>query len=103
MAWVILVISGMFEVVWAFALAARSMKLWLRAVIFVFGGVVSMGGLALALRTIPVGVGYAVWIGAGAVTTVVVSFMRGHEKPTALRLACVFLVVAGVVGLQVMV
>lgn len=92
----------MFEVLWAYALAARSMKLWLRAVIFVIGGVVSMGGLALALRTIPVGVGYAVWIGAGAVTTVVVSFMRGHEKPTALRLACVFLVVAGVVGLQVM-
>ena len=88
--------------VWAFALAARSMKLWLRAVIFVIGGVVSMGGLALALRMIPVGVGYAVWIGAGAVTTVVVSLIRGHEKPTALRLVCVFLVVAGVVGLQVM-
>ncbi|MDK7748980.1 SMR family transporter [Brevibacterium sp. UMB10442] len=97
-----LVVSGMFEVLWAYALAARSMKLWLRAVIFVIGGVVSMGGLALALRTIPVGVGYAVWIGAGAVTTVVVSFIRGHEKPTALRLVCVFLVVVGVVGLQVM-
>ncbi len=92
----------MFEVVWAYALAGRSMTLWLRTVIFVIGGVVSMGGLALALRAIPVGVGYAVWIGAGAVTTVVVSFVRGHEKPTLLRLVCVFLVVAGVVGLQVM-
>lgn len=102
MAWSILVVSGMFEVVWAYALAARSLPMWQRVGLFVAGSVVSMGGLAVALREIPVGIGYAVWIGMGAVTTVIVSFIRGQEKATPLRLACVGLIIGGVVGLQVM-
>lgn len=102
MAWVILIVSGMCEVVWAYALAARKTRMWVRIVLFVVGSVVSMGGLGLALRTIPVGVGYAVWIGTGAVATVAVSVARGEEKLTAIRAVCVGLIIAGVVGLRVL-
>lgn len=100
-AWSVLLVSGMCEVLWAYALAHRSMRLPARAVLFVVGSVLSLGGLWVALQSIPVGVGYAVWIGMGAVTTVVVSMLRGLERPTLTRLVFLGLIVSGVVGLQV--
>ena len=71
MAWVILIVSGVLEAVWATALGKSEgfSRLW-PSVIFFAGLVASMGGLALAMRTIPIGTAYAVWVGIGAALTV---------------------------------
>lgn len=63
--------------------------------------VLSMAGLAYALRDIPVGTGYAVWVGIGAVGTALVGMLALHEPAGLPRIVCLLLVVAGVVGLKV--
>lgn len=101
MAWLVLIVSGMFETVWAVALAET--KGFTRMVpSLVFGGalVVSMGGLAIALRSIPVGTGYAVWVAIGAVGTAVYGMVALGEPATAVRALCLLLIVVGVVGLK---
>ena len=72
MAWILLIGSGAFEAVWATALSKSEgfTKLW-PSVVFFAALIVSMGGLAYALREIPVGTGYAIWVAVGAVLTVV--------------------------------
>jgi quaternary ammonium compound-resistance protein SugE len=62
--------------------------------------VLSMGGLALALRTIPIGTGYAVWVGIGAVGTAVYGMVALGEPASVARLLCLLAIVAGVVGLK---
>jgi quaternary ammonium compound-resistance protein SugE len=62
--------------------------------------VVSMLFLALALRTIPVGTGYAIWTGIGAVGTAILGIVLFAEPATAARLGCIGLIVAGIVGLK---
>lgn len=101
MSWIVLVVAGMFETMWATALAQPDW--WRRPVIlaaFVVGSVVSLGGLSYALRTIPVGTGYAVWVGVGAVTTVVFGAVALGEAVTVARIACIGLILAGIVGLK---
>jgi quaternary ammonium compound-resistance protein SugE len=102
-AWIVLVISGVFETVWAAALAQS--KGFTRLVpSLIFGGalLVSMAGLAFALRTIPVGTGYAIWVGIGAIGTVVYGIVALGEPASIGRLLCVALIVAGVVGLKLL-
>ena len=70
MSWIVLVVAGMFETMWATALAQEDW--WRRPPVlaaFVIGSVISLGGLSYALRSVPVGTGYAVWVGVGAITT----------------------------------
>ena len=68
MAWIVLVVSGVLETVWAAALAqSRGFTRLVPSVVFGVALVLSMAGLAYALRSIPVGTGYAVWVGIGAV------------------------------------
>lgn len=101
MSWVVLVIAGMFETMWATALSQEDW--WRRPVVlavFIVGSVISLGGLSVALRTIPVGTGYAVWTGVGAVTTVAYGALVLGEPVTAARMACIGLIVAGIVGLK---
>lgn len=101
MAWVVLVVSGLMESVWATALSqSKGLSRLAPAIVFVVALVASMGGLAYALRSIPVGTGYAVWVGIGAVGTAVVGMVWLHEPVTVARLLCLVLVVAGVVGLK---
>lgn len=102
MAWVVLVISGALEAVWAIALAAsdRFRRLW-ATVIFVVAATASLGGLAYAMRSIPVGTAYAVWVGIGATLTVVVGVVRGTEKLTLVRSGLLVLLVGCVVALKV--
>ncbi|MET8282468.1 SMR family transporter [Micromonospora sp. NPDC005174] len=102
MAWLVLVISGLLETAWAIALdrSAGFSKL-LPSVVFVLALVLSMGGLAYALRDIPVGTGYAVWVGIGAVGTALVSMVAFGESTSLPRIFCLLLVVAGVVGLKI--
>ncbi|GAA4529190.1 MULTISPECIES: DMT family transporter [Nonomuraea] len=101
MAWIVLVVSGVLEAVWAAALASSQGLSRLRpTLLFVAALAVSMAGLGYALRTIPVGTGYAVWVGIGAVCTAVYGMVFLGEAVTAARLVCLMLIVAGVVGLR---
>lgn len=101
MSWVVLIVAGMFETMWATALAQDSW--WRRPsilAIFVVGSVISLGGLSYALRTIPVGTGYAVWTGVGAITTVTFGAIALGEPVTVARMACIALILSGIVGLK---
>ncbi|WP_089153755.1 DMT family transporter [Micromonospora sp. NBS 11-29] len=101
MAWIVLVISGLLETVWAIALdRSAGFTRPLPAAVFAGALVASMAGLAYALRDIPVGTGYAVWVGIGAVGTAAVGMLALGEPANLPRIACLLLVVAGVVGLK---
>jgi quaternary ammonium compound-resistance protein SugE len=101
MAWVHLLIAAVFEVGWAVGLKYTQgfTKLWL-SVLTVTAMVVSLTFLALAVRTIPVGTGYAVWTGIGAVGTAILGVLLFAEPVTAWRVVCLLLIVGGVVGLK---
>jgi quaternary ammonium compound-resistance protein SugE len=102
MAWVVLVISGFLETVWAIALArSAGLSRLVPSIVFLVALALSMTGLAWALRDIPVGTGYAVWVGIGAVGAAVVGMVALNEPVTVARVGCLLLVVAGVVGLKV--
>ncbi|MFI7605413.1 DMT family transporter [Micromonospora sp. NPDC049366] len=102
MAWIVLVLSGLLETAWAVALdRSAGFSRPLPSVIFGVTLVLSMSGLAYALREIPVGTGYAVWVGIGAVGTAVVGMVALHESSSLPRIACLLLVIAGVVGLKI--
>lgn len=101
MAWIYLIISGVLETVWATALdASRGFRRLVPTVVFVLALLLSMGGLALALRDVPLGTGYAVWVGIGAVGTAAYGIAFLGEPATLARILCVLLIIAGVVGLK---
>ena len=101
MAWAVLVASGMLEAVWATALGASKgfRKLWPTVVFFV-SMVVSMAGLAFAMSSLPTGTAYAVWVGIGAVLTVVLAIVRKQERLTIARAALLALLIGSVIGLK---
>lgn len=102
MAWIVLVVSGLLETAWAVALdRSAGFSRPVPSVVFAVTLVLSMAGLAYALREIPVGTGYAVWVGIGAVGTASVGILALGESASLPRLLCLLLVVAGVVGLKV--
>ncbi|MFB2585917.1 DMT family transporter [Herbiconiux liukaitaii] len=103
MSWIILILSGVLEAVWATALGRSEgfTKLW-PTVIFGGGLVASMAGLAFALRTIPVGTGYAVWVGIGAALTVGYNMAFGDEEFSIVKVLLVLGIVACVVGLKLL-
>ncbi|MEU7995071.1 SMR family transporter [Micromonospora sp. NPDC049060] len=102
MAWIVLVISGLLETAWAIALdRSAGFTRLVPSLAFVVTLVLSMAGLAYALREIPVGTGYVVWVGIGAVGTALVGMLALNEPASLPRIACLLLVVAGVVGLKV--
>lgn len=101
MSWILLVVSGVLETAWAAALAqSRGFTRLVPSLVFGVALVLSMGGLALALRTIPIGTGYAVWVGIGAVGTAVYGMVALGEPASVARLLCLVAIVAGVVGLK---
>ena len=101
MSWIVLVVSGMFEAVWAIALSrSEGFTRLAPSVVFGVALVISMGGLAWAMRELPVGTSYAVWVAIGAVITVVYSMATGQEALTALKVQFLAMIVGGVVGLK---
>lgn len=102
MNWLVLFAAGMLEVVWAVGLKHTHgfTRLWPSAVT-VSAMLASFYLLSLALRTLPLGTAYAVWVGIGAVGTVAVSALVFAEALTPLKLISVVLIIAGVVGLKV--
>jgi quaternary ammonium compound-resistance protein SugE len=101
MAWLVLVVSGVLETIWAAALSrSEGFSRLAPSIVFAVALVLSMLGLAFALREIPVGTGYAIWVGIGAVGTALYGMAVLGEPVTALRLLCLVAIVGGVVGLK---
>ncbi len=101
MSWAVLFVAGLLEVGWAVGLKYTNgfTRLWPT----VFTGVAlvaSMGLLGVALRTLPLGTAYAVWTGIGSVGTAILGIVLFREPATAMRLACIALIVAGIIGLK---
>src|SRR5687768_8293938 len=101
MPWVLLFIAGLFEVTWAIGLKYTEgfTRFW-PSVATLAAMTLSIVLLGLAMRTLPVGTAYAVWTGIGAVGTVILGIVLFAEPATAARLACVGLIVAGILGLK---
>ncbi|OPF62900.1 MULTISPECIES: quaternary ammonium compound efflux SMR transporter SugE [Hydrogenophaga] len=101
MTWFFLVVAGLFEIGWAIGLKYTEgfTRFWPTAGT-IGAMVVSVALLGLAMRTLPVGTAYAVWTGIGAVGTVVLGMLLFNEPATFGRLACVGLILAGIVGLK---
>lgn len=101
MAWIILIVSGALEAVWASALAASGgFRRPGPTVLFLASCTLSMLGLAWAMTSLPTGTAYAVWVGIGASLTVVWAIVTGQERATRARLLLLLLLVACVVGLK---
>ena len=102
MDWVVLVCSGMLEAVWALALdRAEGFTRLLPSVVFVAALAASMIGLSHAVRTIPIGTAYAVWVGIGAALTVGYGIVTGTEPFSWVKIALIVGLVACVVGLKI--
>jgi quaternary ammonium compound-resistance protein SugE len=101
MAWVLLVIAGLFEVGWAIGLKYSDgfARVWASIATGV-AMVASVVLLGLAMKSLPVGTAYAVWTGIGAVGTVLLGILLFGEPATAGRITCVVLIVAGILGLK---
>lgn len=101
MAWVYLLIAGIFEIVWAMGLkySYGFTKLW-PSVITLAGMAVSFWLLSLATKTLPIGTAYAIWTGIGALGTVLLGIFLLGEPVGALRIVFLGLIVAGIVGLK---
>ncbi|MCY7326589.1 MAG: multidrug efflux SMR transporter [Microbacteriaceae bacterium] len=102
MAWIILIASGVLESVWASALGASdNFRRPKPTVLFAVSLVLSMAGLAYAMTDIPVGTAYAVWVGIGAVLTVVIAVARKKETLSLGRAALLVALVGCIIGLKV--
>ena len=101
MSWIVLVLSGVLEAVWATALGkSEGLSRLGPTVVFFLGLAASMGGLAYAMRELPVGTAYAVWVGIGAVLTVVYAMATGEEALSVLKVLFLTMIIAGVLGLK---
>ncbi len=102
-AWLLLLLAGLLEVVWAIGLKyTMGFTRVLPSVITVAAMIASVWLLALALKSIPVGTGYAVWTGIGVIGTVILGITLFGEPATAARLFCIGLIVAGIFGLKLL-
>jgi quaternary ammonium compound-resistance protein SugE len=101
MNWLLLITAGLLEIGWVYALKLSdnfsNLKFTALAVVLL---VLSLVSLSLSLRTIPIGTSYAIWTGIGAVGAAVMGIVAFGEPATAIRLGCITLIVAGVVGLK---
>ena len=102
MSWLVLVLSGVLEAVWASALGrSEGLSRPVPSILFVVALGLSMAGLAYAMRELPVGTSYAVWVGIGAVLTVAYGMATGNESVSLVKLLLLAGIVGCVVGLKV--
>jgi quaternary ammonium compound-resistance protein SugE len=100
--WLILVTAALFEVSWTIGLKySHGFTRPIPSVVTVVGLVMSVGLLAVAARTLPIGTAYAVWTGIGAAGTALLGLWLFDEPATPARLACIALIILGVVGLKI--
>ena len=99
MSWLVLFLAGLFEIGWAVGLKAAQGRVWVLAAT-VAAMAVSVALLYVAMRNLPLGTSYAVWTGIGAVGTVLVGIVAFGESADAVRLLCIGLILAGILGLK---
>ncbi|TFB91406.1 multidrug efflux SMR transporter [Cryobacterium sp. HLT2-28] len=101
MSWIVLIVSGVLEAVWATALGKSDglTKLW-PSVVFVVALTISMAGLAWAMRDISTGTAYAVWVGIGAALTVLYAMVFGGEPASLVKILLILGLVGCIVGLK---
>ena len=101
MAWVILVLAGLFETGWAIGLkyTVGFTRLW-PTLWTVLAMIISLWLLGIAVKTLPVGTAYSVWVGVGAVGTVILGILLFEEQANAVRIISVALIIAGIIGLK---
>lgn len=101
MSWIILVLAGLFEVGWAIGLKYTEgfTRFW-PTVGTVVAMMISLGLLGVAMKSLPVGTAYAVWVGVGAVGTVILGIVLFGEPANPARLISVALIIAGIIGLR---
>lgn len=101
MAWLVLVIAGLLESVWAAALGeSYGLRRWRPTLIFAVALPASLLGLSFAMRSVPTGTAYAVWVGIGSTLTVVWAIVTRQEPASAPRILMLALIVGSVVGLK---
>ena len=101
MTWIILIIAGLLEVTWAVGLKYTHGFTKLVPTLWTVTAMVgSIGMLGLALRTLPLGTAYAIWTGIGTVGTVIYGIVMLNEPASAVRLACIAMIVGGIIGLK---
>ncbi|RWZ64617.1 multidrug efflux SMR transporter [Labedella populi] len=101
MSWVVLILSGVLEAVWATALGkSEGFTKLVPSLVFGGGLVLSMAGLARALRELPVGTAYAVWVGIGAAITVTYAMITGDEPASIVKVVLILGIIACVIGLK---
>jgi quaternary ammonium compound-resistance protein SugE len=101
MAWVLLSLAGFLEIAFAYFMkASEGFTRLAPAALTVGTGLTSVILLSIALRTLPVGTGYAVWTGIGAAGTAVIGIALLGDPPSPSRIACIGLIIAGVIGLK---
>lgn len=101
MAWVVLLASAVFEAVWATSLGmSDGLTNPAPTVVFFIALTISMAGLGIAVKEIPIGTAYAVWVGVGAALTVIYAVATGAETASLPRIICIVGIVAAVVGLK---
>ncbi|MEU8478678.1 DMT family transporter [Streptomyces hygroscopicus] len=101
MAWVLLVTAGLFEICWSIGMKLSDgfTRLW-PSVVTVAGLIVSMGLLSAAVKSLPIGTAYGVWVGIGAVGTALLGMLLFHEPVTTARIFFLLLLVVAIVGLE---
>lgn len=101
MSWIVLIVSGLFEAVWATALGrSEGFSRLGPSIIFLVALLLSMSGLAWAMKDLPTGTAYAVWVAIGAVGTVVWAMATGAESPSVFKVFFLAFIISGVVGLK---
>lgn len=101
MAWIYLALAGVLEIGWAVGLKyTQGFTRLLPTVLTIASMIASLGLLGLALRTLPIGTAYAIWTGIGTIGTAALGIALFGEPATAARLACIALIVAGIIGLK---
>lgn len=102
MAWLVLIVSGVFEAIWATALGrSEGFSKLTPTIIFCGGLIISMLGLAYAMRTLPTGTSYAIWVGIGAALTVSYAMITGNETASLIKIILILVIIGAVVGLKV--
>lgn len=101
MSWIILLVAGLFEIAWAIGLKYSEgfTRLWPTVGTLAAMGI-SVWMLGIAMKSLPVGTAYAIWVGVGAVGTVILGVVLFDEPVNALRIGSVALIIAGLIGLK---
>ncbi|MBR1908615.1 multidrug efflux SMR transporter [bacterium] len=101
MKWLMLLLAGIFEVIWAVAMKySNGFSILVPSIITVVTYILSAVFLALALKNLPLGIAYVMWVGFGIIGTAILGVLLFHEKLTLLQILSIILIIIGVIGLK---